>query len=384
MSKKKLLKILSSIVVVYLLFKMASCSHTAKSHADLITVNAASPSTHLFYTGTIQPLHVTVVPSPADGIVSEQPFHYGEKVKAGQWIFSLSSQKFLADYKTALMQYIKAKSDFDTSKIQWNESQFLHKNQLISDDDYKMRQSNFYAAQLSLVQAKDALEILLQQLSIKNIDLYQLTISDIDKITAAMHLKITAENIKVFAPVAGTILAANRSEGESKRIEIGEIVKQGDALAAIGDMSGFSVYVNVNEVTVNQLKVGQAVRMTGVAFPSEVLSGEITRIDQQGEALNGAAPTFHVEMAVSHLTKEQQRLIHVGMTANVEVIMQDAAQIIIPLTALYEKDGVPTVRIWDKQDEKTKEVTVMPGKTSMTGIIILKGLKKGDEIVATH
>ncbi len=55
-------------------------------------------------------------------------------------------------------------------------------------------------------------------------------------------------------------------------------------LAVIGDMSGLSVRVKVNELTVNQLHLNQKVKITGIAFPEDVLDGNINRIDKQAEA----------------------------------------------------------------------------------------------------
>ncbi len=116
-----------------------------------MTVTAKAFSNTLFYSGTIQPLKTVVIPSPVDGVVIEMPFQYGESVKAGQLLFMISSTKFLADYKAALMQYIKAKSEFNNNQTLLSEAKFLHKNELISDDDFKMKQSNYYAASIGFI-----------------------------------------------------------------------------------------------------------------------------------------------------------------------------------------------------------------------------------------
>ncbi len=362
---------------------LSACSqekNTSKGHE--LTIEEHAFSTPLFYSGTVQPLKTLVVPSVADGIVLDMPFQYGDEVKAGQLLFTISSTKFMTDYKAAFMQYIKAKNEFNNSQTQMQEAEFLHKNQLISDDEYKLKKSNFYSNQLALLQAKDALENLLNQLNIKGIDLYQLSIFDIDKITQAMNLQMNeGKNLQILSPASGVVLSAGKEDGEIKKIAKGDAIKQGDVLAVIGDMSGLSVHIKVNELTVNQLKIGQKVKVTGMAFANETLAGEIKQIDKQAETANNGMPVFSVEVMVPHLTPEQQKEIHVGMSAKVEINIEEKPQIMVPLKAINEKNGAYYVQLYDKKTRMIREAAVTPGKTTVDSVAILSGLKPGEAIV---
>lgn len=372
---------LSAVIIVFIL-SLPGCSREPHSSAGrVMTIESSRVASSLYFTGTIQPLKTVVVPSPVDGVVVDMPFQYGEEVKQGQLLFRISSAKFLADYKAGLMQYIKAKSDFNTAQSQLTEGKFLHTNQLISDDDFKMKQSNYYAAQLAMVQAKDTLETLLRQLDIKNVNLYSLTISDVDKITNAMHLQVNSENLRIAAPVNGTVLSPSKSDEDSKKTMKGDGVKQGDVLALVGDMSGVNVRIKVNELTVNQLKLGQKVNITGIAFPDETLQGEITRVDRQGENTGGGLPVFSVEVSVPRLSSKQKNDIHVGMSAKVQIDLREDPQIMVPITALLEQNGESYVRAYDEKTGKTKAIAVKTGKTTPDAVAILSGLKTGDKIV---
>lgn len=369
--------------VLMLVISLCACSRepNANQHQNIVTVSANTFSNTLYYSGTIQPLQTIVVASPVDGVVVDMPFQYGEPVKAGQLLFMISSAKFLTDYKTALMQYIKAKSDFNTNKTLLSEATFLHKNQLISDDEFKMKQSAYYASQLTLLQAKDTLENLLQQLGIKKFNLYDLTIADVDKITAEMHLRMNAENLQMTAPATGIVLSPSKNENEIKKLMKGDMVKQGDVLALIGDMSGMNVRIKVNELIVNQLKIGQKVKITGIAFPDEILQGEIKRVDRQGESTGGGFPTFNVEVSVLKLTQAQQNLIHAGMSAKVQMDIKQAPQIMIPITAINEKNGQPFLRGYNEKTGKIQLIAIRTGKTTLDSIAVLSGIKPGDKIV---
>jgi HlyD family secretion protein len=349
----------------------------------LLTVKNQTYKDTLYYSGLIKPLHTLVITSPADGAILEMPFQYGEEVSAGKLLFVLSSSKFLSDYKTALLQYIKAKSDFNTNQLLFSEAKFLHDRQLISDDEYKTKESNFYGTQLALVQAKDGLENLIHQLNLTEMDLLRLRIADIEKITQAMHLQQSSDHLKVLAPATGIILSPSKGEEENKKFNKGDLVKQGDVLALIGDMNALSVLIKVNELTINQIKVGQKVKLTGIAFSEHVLQGEITQIDKQGET-QGGSPTFNVEVAVYHLTPLEKKLIHVGMSAKVEINIEDEPQILIPINAVIEKNSHSYVERYDETKHHLQEVEIKTGRTTPDTIVILAGLKEGDKIVVPN
>src|SRR3990167_3937417 len=378
----KLNKFCFFILCAYL---MASCSREPSlKNAHLQTIEARSESSTLYYSGSIQPIRSLVIPSPVEGVVVDMPIQYGDAVEPGKLLFMLSSAKFMSDYKYALMQYVKAKSDFDTAKSQLSEGDFLHKNLLISDDDFKLKQANYYSNRLVLLQAKDALENLLQQMDIKDIDLYNLTIADIDKIDKAMHLQKKSENLRILSPAVGVLLAPAKNDDDSKKIAKGDVVKQGDVLAVIGDMTGVSVRIKVNELTVNQLKVGQKVMVTGIAFPEDELIGKIKRIDHQADSAGGGSPTFAVVVEVPKLTTPQQAAIHVGMSAKVEINLNDDAHMMIPVAAILEKNGTSYVKAYDKVSGKIREVLVRTGKSTPDAVTILAGLKAGDKIVVPN
>lgn len=370
-------------IILFLL--MCSCSQRKKiSDPAIVSVNKTVVTTPLYYTGIIQPIKTIVIQSPVDGVVIEKLFQYGDVVSEKTLLFKISSTKFSSDYKSALMQYIKTKNDFNTAQGQLTEAKFLYKNQLISDDEFKTRQSNYYANQLALIQAKDALENLLRQLDIKNINLYQLSISDIDKITQALHLQDSAENLNILAPVAGVFLSSSKNEDENKKINKGDVIKQGDVLAMIGDMGGISINIKINELVVNQLKIGQKVKITGVAFPEDELDGVITQINRQADNSSNGLPTFQAIVVAPKLTAAQQANIHVGMSAKVEIDLKEEAKILLPIAAVVDKNGVTYAKLYNEKTHEIIDTPVKVGPTTIDSLVILAGLKAGDKIVIPH
>jgi HlyD family secretion protein len=383
MDKKELSIQIFLFLMMVLVLNSCGGDKSNKSTNQIITVTPQALSTALFFSGAIQPLKTRVITSPAEGVVEDMSFHYGDEVKPGQLLFVISSEKFNNDYKNALMQYIKAKNEFNNARSQLAESRFLHKNQLISDDDFKSKQSNYYNAQLSLVQSQDALSLMLKQLSVPGLNLEQLNIENIDKITQAMNIQGSAQKLKIISPTSGVALIATKSNGaeEIKKIEKGDQIKQGDVLAIVGDVSGLSIHVSVNEFNINQLKIGQKVKVTGAAFPNIILQGEITGLDHQGQVATGGVPNFPIEITVPKLTPEQQAIIHIGMSAKVEVMIEEPKQITIPINAVLQKQDATFVKVKDNHSGKIKEVAVKTGETTLDAVVIESGLQAGDNII---
>lgn len=341
-------------------------------------------ATTLSYSGTILPLKSVVIASPADGAIVGMPSQYGEAVKKGQLLYQISSSKFIADYKNALMQFLKAKSDFNLSQTQLSEADFLHKHQLISDDDFNMKKSNFYANRLSLLQAKDSLQELSQRLDAKNIDLDKLTIADFDKITQLLHNQLGSDVIQIVSPVDGMMLAPVKGDQDIKKIQKGDNIKQGDALALIGDLQGLSISIKVNELVINQLHAGQSVVVSGAAFPEAQLKGVIKQVDRQGEIASSGLPAFTVDIIVPELTPEQQQVIYVGMTAKVDINTDEKDDMMIPVNAIREKDGQAWVMVYDTKHRLKVEKRIQTGNTTMDSVVVTAGLSPGERIVIPH
>jgi len=380
---------INRLFIIFLLLLISSCGHNDKNSAtgesEIVTVTLKPLITNLLYAGTVLPLKAVVVTTPAEGVVEDMAFHYGDAVKAQQALFVIQSSKFQADYKAALVQYVKTKTDSINSESLFKEAEFLHKNQLISDDDYKGKKTSYYTSQLGLVQAKDALSTMMKQLDMKGFDFEKLTVADIDKISSLLNQKENLEKIHIVAPADGVVLLAAKEDSESTtKISKGSQVKQGDTLAMIGDVSGLIIHINVNEFNINQLKVGQKVKVSGTAFSQFKLDGQISGVDRQAQTASGGVPVFAVEIVVPKLTPAQQAVIHVGMSAKVQINIEGESVVSVPFAAVYSKNNVSYIKMQDNDSHKIIEVPVKTGATTEDAVVIESPLKAGDKIVVPH
>lgn len=369
-------------LIILLLTSCSSDDAKKPNKQENVTLISKPFSTALFYSGIIQPIKTVVVTSPAEGVIQDIAFHYGDKVEKDKLLFNIASEKFLTDYKNALLQYIKTKNEFNTAKSQLTQSRFLHKNELISDDEFKSKETAFYHSQLALLQAKESLTVMIKQTNMHRFNLDELNIENIDKITQALNNHSDSQKLRISAPASGFVLlpVKNDGEGDAKKMSKGDQIKQGDVLALIGDLSGLMIRVNVNEFNINQLQVGQKVKVTGSAFPEVILHGCISGIDRQGQATSGGIPMFPVEIIVPKLDPNLHKQIHVGMSAKVEINIESEPQLTVPIAAVFEKNGQAFVNAKDKKG-KIREVPVKVGPTTADSVAIESSLKAGDVVV---
>lgn len=367
---------------IYLLLNHHSSSTQETSH--IITVAAQPITSTLYYSGTIQPVKLATLSSTADGSIEKILFKYGEPVKEGQILFTVSSEKFHTDYKSMLMQYIKTKSDFLASQNQLNESTFLHHSHLISDNEFKSKKINFYNVRLEMLQSRASLSAMLRQFDLHGYNIYDLKIEDIDKITYLLQAEDGSQRLKITAPTSGIMYQppkGDTTDGELKKIMRGDQIKVGDVLGVIGDTNSLIIHINVSEFNINQIKSGQKVKITSIAIPTMVLDGEVTNVNRQGESGSNGVPTFPVDISITHLSPEQRSTICVGMSVKVAINVVEDKKIIIPINAVTQRNDEFYVKVQDAKSGKTKEVAVKLGKTIMDSVIVESNLNTGEKIV---
>lgn len=122
---------------------------------------------------------------------------------------------------------------------------------------------------------------------------------------------------------------------------MGAEVKQDQLLLSIGDLSGFTMTFPVSEININRLKLGLKAIVTGDAFPGITLEGVVTSVTWETNhgqtGGQGALSMFNIEIKISNVSEKEREVIHVGMTANVEIDVKNRAHILLAIQAVFQK-----------------------------------------------
>lgn len=375
------------IALFAILFSLlvAACHSSEHKKGDgqqeIFTVTERSTQKNLYFSGYIKPFSVIDVTCPVAGTVAKKYFVYGQAVQKNDPLLEINSSKYAADYQQALVQYLKAKDEYFNEKSKFIGTEDLWKNKLISKNEFQSEESKLAGSFLSYLQARSNLQDLLG----RNID-EQLSIKDTEAVRKTLSQLSTV--MKITAPANGIILyPSKRSEGgdEDSNIEIGGEIKAGQTLLTIGDLSSISVDISVGEIDIDKIKKGQAVTISGISLP-KALKGQVYAVGAQAKisGSSGGLPSFSIKIIAPNPSNTKNKPIRVGMSAKVTIEIPSPPRILIPIKAVYEKNGVMLVKVFNPKTKTIKETVIKAGETTLNEVEIKSGLTKGDQIVIHH
>ena len=190
------------------------------------------------------------------------------------------------------------------------------------------------------------------------------------------NLQDTMNNYTITAPISGTII--------EKNAKVGDAVKTGDTLCIVYDLSYLEMSINVDELQISSISVGQQVQITADAVPDKTYVGTVTRVSMKG-ASNGGTTTYPVSIRIDDTDG-----LRPGMNANAEIVVAEAKNaLVVPNAAvvrgsyvLVTKDS-PSAANADTAMEAPEGFVYVPVKTGVSDddyTQIVSGIQEGDTI----
>ena len=190
------------------------------------------------------------------------------------------------------------------------------------------------------------------------------------------NLQDTMNNYTITAPISGTII--------EKDAKVGDAVKTGDTLCIVYDLSYLEMSINVDELQISSISVGQQVQITADAVPDKTYVGTVTRVSMKGDS-NGGTTTYPVSIRIDDTDG-----LRPGMNANAEIVVAEAKNaLVVPNAAvvrgsyvLVTKDS-PSAANADTTMEAPEGFVYVPVKTGVSDddyTQIVSGIQEGDTI----
>ena len=190
------------------------------------------------------------------------------------------------------------------------------------------------------------------------------------------NLQDAMNNYTITAPISGTII--------EKDAKVGDAVKAGDTLCIVYDLSYLEMSINVDELQISSISVGQQVQITADAVPDKTYVGTVTRVSMKG-ASNGGTTTYPVTIRIDDTDG-----LRPGMNANAEIVVAQANNaLVVPNAAvvrgsyvLVTKDS-PSAANADTAMEAPEGFVYVLVKTGVSDddyTQIVSGIQEGDTI----
>ncbi len=146
-------------------------------------------------------------------------------------------------------------------------------------------------------------------------------------------LEAVLDMVRLKAPIGGTVTEVS--------IKAGDQVAPSSAAFRIDDLSRLLVDVEITEVDINRVRVGQPAMMTFDAIPDEEFSGQVVQVAQVGIPSQGV-----VNFTVTIELNNQAGVVRPGMTAAVNIITDLVENVlVVPNRAVRLRDGKRVVYV---------------------------------------
>jgi HlyD family secretion protein len=178
----------------------------------------------------------------------------------------------------------------------------------------------------------------------------------------------TLNMARVISPFAGTVTESLTLSGDQ--------VSAGDTAFRVDNLSSLLVDVQVSEVDINSVSIGQPVTLTFDAILGKDYHGEVVEVTQAGTVEEGV-----VNFTVTVELTDADSAVKPGMTAGVNIVVQEMQDVLlVPNRAVRLVNGQRVVYVLVDGQPAQKEVRL--GSSSDTMSVVAGGdLGEGDLII---
>jgi len=302
-----------------------------------VTLGAGGDSA--VFAGEIKPRHEADLGFRIAGKIVARYVDVGAKVTRGQVLARLDPADVGLQTDASKAQLAAAETEYNFAKAEFERYQTLLEQKFISASALDAKRNTLNANRAKYEQAKAQLAVTTNQ---------------------ASYAALAADQDGVITAVSA---------------EVGQVVTPGQVVMRLARQEEREVAIAVPENRVSELRTAKEMGVVLWADPSRIYPA---RVREVAPAVDPATRTFAVRVSIL----ASDPALQWGMTANVVLRGEGIANVaVLPLTALYQRDGKPAVWIFDPTTQKVSLRPVEIGPYREDGVVIRKGLSVGDFVV---
>ncbi|MBP7859552.1 efflux RND transporter periplasmic adaptor subunit [Patescibacteria group bacterium] len=316
--------------------------------------------------GTIETANYLAITTSVNGIVKQVFVKEGDKIKKGQKIMEVTlDSEGEKSLQSAYSSYLRAKNSVDSAinGLKTSENTLIAKesafNTVKETTSYKNQEEkdSFKTAENEYLVAKESYDL-------KNSEITQLKISQ-----NTAWLDYQTQSPTVLSPSDGVIsnvLAISGSKisnsvtQDRSVVTVASIKKEGTSIAK----------VNVTEMDIAKIKVGQKVKLSLTSLPKEIFEGSVEGIDKLGTISSGVS-NYPV---IIKFEKDSEAILP-NMSVSAEIVLDEKQNVLyVPANSITKEGNKKFVNTLKGKLE------VETGFEGENGVEITKGLNENDVI----
>lgn len=355
---RKLYIIITAVIIIGGGYYWYSKAHSKTGPIQYVTsaVEKGTLTTSVSGSGNVIVDQSSNIDPTITGTVTNLAVNVGDKVKKGQTLFTIDNNDLSVSVAQAQTSYQNSLSSLESAKssektAQYNYDSIKYTN--VSLTKKTAAKISFNAAKASLDSSQQSVDSALANLQNQQDNAAK------RNVTSPMNGTVNAVNIK-----NGDDLS-KLSSGSSRTVPI-----------IIGDLGTMKAQVQVNEVDIPSVSIGQKVMMTLSAIDGLTVSGKIEKMDSLGTLSSGVV-TYNV--TIDFDTLDPRIKPEMSVSANIiTAVKQDV--ITVPNSAVKMQGGNSYVEVLNS-GQTPVQTSVETGVSNNTDTEITSGLNAGDKVV---
>ncbi len=366
LSKSSTVRILITallLIIMYFGYKKVFAANTSTTQTQIAKVEKGTIVSTISASGTVVSANTFTIKTSASGVVTKVYVKDGDQVKKGQKIAEIELDL------DGEQQYAQAYSNFVSASNQLQSAKnSLRSAEASLNNVYDQIKGHSTDESFTMIENRTKAEVAKDNAynSVRN--------AQASFTTADFNLK--ANSPSILAPNSGTVQGLTIAEGlplSAQTTTTGS--RTGQRIASIIKSGSPLISVNLSEIDVPRIKVGQKATITFDSIDDKSFTGVLITIDRTGSSSNNVTSYPAI---IKLDSGSDQILPNMATTANIIIEVKNGI-LQVPTSAISSQNGSSSVKV--VKNGVTTDTSVQTGISSDTETEIITGLEEGDEIV---
>ncbi len=344
---------LAVIGTFYFLWKKAQ---PVVTQYEIVTPEQGTVETKAVATGNVEPRYEVLIKPQISGIIATLTKEAGQMITSGEIIATIKVIPEMVQLNSAESRVKMAEISLKQVEETFNRDQALHKQGVISNEEFNISNANFLKSKEELANAQSALEIIRDGIARNS------SVSS----TTQIRSTISGMILDVPVKVGNSVIQANN-------------FNEGTTIAAVANMKDMIFRGNVDETEIGRIREGMPIKLTIGALESETFDAVLEYVSPKGVEKSGSIQ-FEIKAAISI---PDSAFIRAGYSANAEIVLKRAIDVLTIPESTVEFHGDSTFVQIVKQETPTQIFEKHPitiGLSDGIKVEIKEGLSATDKI----